>query len=162
MSCQREEFTHDARKLLGDKGIERIAVCHVGIAGELYRGHDNRDIVCVGITLNRGAALPHRFVVAHAVQKPNGTVTTRRNFTLRKNDLNGDVQSVKCRRDDFFGNKKVKIGITDAKDSCYPFRDGKYSVEWKENSAELTYFKGLHSETEGSEIWKTITLNFPE
>ena len=91
---QREEFTHDARKLLGDKGIERIAVCHVGIAGELYRGHDNSDIVCVGITLDRGAALPHRFVVAHAVQKPYRTVTARRNLTLREDDLNGDVESV--------------------------------------------------------------------
>lgn len=76
--------------------------------------------------------------------------------------IGGTGAEVYYLKDSFFGSKKVKIGITDAKDSCYPFRDGKYSIEWKENSAEITYFKGLHSETEGSEIWKTVILNFPE
>lgn len=53
------------------------------------------------------------------------------------------------------------IGETAADDACYPFRDGNYLVEWKENGIIISYYSGRNSQSlDDKSTWEKVEFDF--
>ncbi|MBR4072153.1 MAG: hypothetical protein IKK26_06340 [Clostridia bacterium] len=66
-------------------------------------------------------------------------------------------------KDNLFGYKKIKIGETISKDSCYSFRDNNYIVEWNDTTVAISYFSGRQSQTiDNSDSWESKEFIFPQ
>lgn len=66
-------------------------------------------------------------------------------------------------KDNLFGYKKIKIGETISKDSCYPFRDNNYIVEWNDTTVVISYFSGRQSQSiNESSSWDIKEFTFPK
>ena len=62
-----------------------------------------------------------------------------------------------------FGERMNKIGETISKDSCYPFRDNYYILEWKDKSVVVSYFGGRQSQTiDNPDAWESKEFMFPQ